>query len=120
MRQKLTSSPTILQMDIVPAKFGVYFFPCMINVPKQTKLHLNEIVLFNIEFCKSQIQLRQPPISWKIYFSTFCNRGVRVNATATCRLCILCKYACTLFRGYDINTHMYIQGAHEKRQCLKK
>ena len=83
---------------IVPAKFGVHFLPLTKNVPKRTKLHLNEIGLTNTEFCKSQSQLRQPPISWKIrYFSTFCNTGVRLNATAM--LCILCKYACTIFRG---------------------
>ena len=26
---------------IVPAKFGVHFLPCMKNVPKRTKMHLN-------------------------------------------------------------------------------
>ena len=86
------------------AKFGIHFFPCIINVPKQTKLHLNEIGLTSLEFCKSQIQLRQPPISRKICFvSTFCNRKVRVNAKSS--LCILCKYACTIFRGLDKNTY---------------
>ena len=88
----------------MPAKFGVHFLPLTKNVPNRTKLHLNEIGLNNFEFCKSQSQLRQPPISWKIrYFSTFCNTGVRLNVTAM--LCILCKYACTLFRGQDINTY---------------
>ena len=83
---------------IVPAKFGVHFLPPTKNVPKQTKLHLNEIGLTNTEFCKRQSQLRQPPISWKIrYFSTFCDTGVRLNVTAM--FCILCKYACTIFRG---------------------
>ena len=82
------------------AKFGVHFLPLTKNVPKRTKLHLNEIGLNNAEFCKSQSQLRQPPISWKIrYVSTFCNTGVRLNVTAM--LCILCKYdnVCTIFRG---------------------
>ena len=40
---------------IVPAEFGVHFLPRMKNIPKQTKLHLNEIRLTNIEFCKRQI-----------------------------------------------------------------
>ena len=40
---------------IVPAEFGVHFLPLMKNIPKQTKLHLNEIGLTNIEFCKRQI-----------------------------------------------------------------
>ena len=83
---------------IVPAKFDVHFLPLTKNVNKRTKLHLNEIGLNNTEFYKSQSQLRQPPISWKIrYFSTFCNTGVRLNITAM--LCILCKYACTIFKG---------------------
>ena len=60
----------------MPAKFGVHFLPLTKNVPKQTKLHLNEIGLNNTEFCKSQGQLRQPLISWKIrYFSTFSGMG---------------------------------------------
>ena len=88
----------------MPAKFGFHFLPLTKYVPKRTKLHLNEISLTNTEFCISQSQTRQPPISWKIrYFSTFCNTGVRLNVTAM--LCILCKYACTIFRGLDINTH---------------
>ena len=40
---------------IVPAEFGVHFLPRMKNIPKQAKLHLNEIGLTNIEFCKRQI-----------------------------------------------------------------
>ena len=68
---------------IVPAEFGVHFLPRMKDVPKQTKLHLNEIGLTNNELCKRKIQLRQPPVSWtKCYFSTFCYMGVRVNVTA--------------------------------------
>ena len=68
---------------IVPAEFGDHFLPRMKNIPKQTKLHLNEIGSTNIEFCIIQIRLRQPPISWEIcYFSTICNTGVRVNVTA--------------------------------------
>ena len=79
----------------MPAKFGVHFLPLTINAPERTKLHFG---LNNTEFGKSQSQLRQPPISWKIrYVSTFCNTGVRLNVTAM--LCILCKYACTIFRG---------------------
>ena len=39
---------------IVPAKFGVNFLPLTKNVPKRTKLHLNEIGLNDTEFCKSQ------------------------------------------------------------------
>ena len=74
----------------MPAKFGVHFLPPTKNAPKRTKLHLNEIGLNDTEICKSQSQLRQLPISWKIrYFSTFCNMGVRLNVTAM--LCILCK-----------------------------
>ena len=82
----------------MPAKFGVHFLPLTKNFPKRTKLHLNEIGLNNTEFCKSQNQLRQLPIFWKIRcFSTFGNTGVRLNVTAM--LCILCKYDCTIFRG---------------------
>ena len=40
---------------IVPAECGVHFLSRMKNIPKQTKLHLNEIGLTNIEFCKRQI-----------------------------------------------------------------
>ena len=62
----------------MPAEFGVHFLPCMKNVPKQTKMHLNEVGLTNTEICKRPIQLRQPPISWKISsFSAFCNAGVQ-------------------------------------------
>ena len=43
--------------------FGVHFLPRMKNVPKLTKMHLNEVGSTNTEFCKSPIQLRQPPIS---------------------------------------------------------
>ena len=82
----------------MPAKFGVHFLPLAKSVPKRIKLHLNEIGLNYTEFCKSQSQLRQPPISWKIrYVSTFCNPGVRLNVTAM--LWILCKYARTIFSG---------------------
>ena len=37
----------------MPAKFGVHFLPLKKNVPNRTKLHLNEIGLNDIEFCKS-------------------------------------------------------------------
>ena len=47
----------------VPAKFGAHFLPCMKNDQKRTKMHLNEDGLTSTEFCKNQIQLRQPPIS---------------------------------------------------------
>ena len=47
----------------VPAKFGAHFLPCMKNDQKRTKMHLNEVGLTSAEFCKIQIQLRQPPIS---------------------------------------------------------
>ena len=43
---------------IVPAEFGVHFLPRMKNIQKKKKkkkLHLNEIGLTNIEFCKRQI-----------------------------------------------------------------
>ena len=40
---------------IVPAEFCVNFLPRMKNIPKQTKLHLNEIGLTKIEFCKRKI-----------------------------------------------------------------
>ena len=30
---------------LVPAEFGVHFLPCMKNVPKRTKMHLNEVNL---------------------------------------------------------------------------
>ena len=41
----------------------IHFLPCMKNVPKRTKMHLNEVGLTNTEICKKPIQLRQPPIS---------------------------------------------------------
>ena len=60
---------------IVPAEFCVHFLPRMKNVPKRTKMHLNEIGLTNHEICKRQIQLRQPPISWKnVNFRLFATR----------------------------------------------
>ena len=34
---------------IVPAKFGVHFLPLTKNVPKRTKLHLNEIGLTKVQ-----------------------------------------------------------------------
>ena len=46
----------------VPAKFGAHFLPCMENDQKRTKMHLNEVGLTSTEFCKIQIQLRQPPV----------------------------------------------------------
>ena len=65
---------------IVPAKFGVHFLPLTKNVPKRTKLHLNEIGLNNIESFKSQSQLRQPAISWKIrYFFDFLQHGSKIK-----------------------------------------
>ena len=68
---------------IVPAEFGVHFLHRMKNVPKRTKMYLEESGLTNTELCKSQIQLGQPPISWKIYsFSAFCNMGVMIPVTA--------------------------------------
>ena len=67
----------------MPAEFGVQFLPRMKNVPKRTEMHLNDIGLTNNEICQSQIQLRQPPISWKICcFSGFCNTGVMIPVTA--------------------------------------
>ena len=47
----------------VPAKFGAHFLTCMKNDQKRTKIHLNNVGLTSTEFCKIQIQLRQPPIS---------------------------------------------------------
>ena len=72
----------------MPAEFGVHFLSCMKNVPKRTKMHLNEVGLTNTEIFKSPIQLRQPPISWKISsFSAFCNTGVIVPVTAVLQGC---------------------------------
>ena len=48
---------------IVPAELCVHFLHCMKNVPKRTKMYLDESGLTNTELCKSQIQLRQLPIS---------------------------------------------------------
>ena len=64
------------QNYIVPAEFGVQFLPRMKNVPKRTEMHLNDISLTNNEICQSQIQLKQPPISWKIccFFQVFVTR----------------------------------------------
>ena len=78
---------------IVPAKFGVHFLPLTKNVPKRTKLHLNEIGLNNTEFCKSQNQLRQPLISWKIcYVSTFLQHGSKIKRNSyvmhTMQICL--------------------------------
>ena len=65
---------------IVPAEFGVHFPPHIINVPKRTKLHLNEIGLTNTEICQSQFQ---PPISWKMCcFSAIFNTRVMILVTA--------------------------------------
>ena len=67
---------------IMPAEFDVHFLPHIKMFQNRTALHLIEIGLTNKEFCKRQIRLRQPPMSWKMcYFSTFCNAGVRVNVT---------------------------------------
>ena len=33
----------------MPAEFGVHFLPCMKNVPKRTKMHLNEVGITNNE-----------------------------------------------------------------------
>ena len=67
----------------MPAEFGVHFLPYMKNVPKRTKMHLNEVGLTNTEICKNLIQLRQPPISWKISsFSLFCNTGLIIPVAA--------------------------------------
>ena len=61
---------------IVPAEFGFHFLPRMKNVQKRTKSHLNEISLTNNEFCKRQIRLRQPPISWNFFlFFDFLQQG---------------------------------------------
>ena len=73
---------------IVPAKFALQFLPRMKNVPKRTQLYLNEIGLTNTEIFKSQIQLRQPPISWKMCsFTAFCNTGVMIPVTAIIQGC---------------------------------
>ena len=40
---------------IVPAKFAFQFLPRMKNVPKRTKLYLNEIGLTNTDIFKSEI-----------------------------------------------------------------
>ena len=67
------------------------------------------------KFCMSHINIRQPPVSWKIcYFSSFCNMEGRVNVTAR-----LNTYTMQIYLYY-IQTlrYKYIQGAHEQ-QCLK-
>ena len=67
----------------VPVEFCVDFLPRMKNVLKCTKMHLNDTGLTETEFCKSQVQLRQPPISWKICcFSAFYNTGVMIPVIA--------------------------------------
>ena len=74
---------------LVPAEFGVHFLPGKKNVPKRTKMHLSEVGLTYTEICKSPIQLRQPPISWKISsFSAFCNTGVIIPVTAILQGCL--------------------------------
>ena len=66
---KLSQFSTTVHIDYtqkgytVPAKFGAHFLPCMKNDQKRTKMCLNEVGLTSTEFCKIQIQLRQPPIS---------------------------------------------------------
>ena len=73
---------------LVPAEFDVHFHPYMKNVTKRTKMHLNEVGLTNTEICKSPIQSRQPPISWKMSsFSAFCNTGVIIPVTAILQGC---------------------------------
>ena len=62
---------------LVPAEFGVRSLPCLKDIPKRTKMHLNEVGLTNTEICNCPIQLRQPPISWKIssfFFQLFVTR----------------------------------------------
>ena len=72
----------------MPAEFGNYFLPCMKNVPKRTKMHLNEVGLTNTEICKIPIQLRQSPIPWKISsVSAFYNTGVIIPVTAILQGC---------------------------------
>ena len=67
----------------VPVEFCVDFLPRMNNVKKCTKMHLNEIGLTETAFCKSKVQLRQPPISWNISsYSAFYNRGVTIPVKA--------------------------------------
>ena len=62
----------------MPAEFGVHFLPPMKNVPKRTKMHLNEVDLANNEFCKTQIQLRQPQnFLEKMLFFDFLLHGSR-------------------------------------------
>ena len=73
---------------IMPEKYGVYFLPFTINGPKSTTMHLNEIGSTKTEFCKGHIQLRQPPISWKIFcFASSCNMGVAIPVTAILQGC---------------------------------
>ena len=77
--------------------FGAYLLPRMKAVSKRTETQLNEFGLTKHEFCTASNLLEI------CYFSSFCDTGVSVNVTA--RLCILCKYACTIFRNLDINTY---------------
>ena len=74
---------------VVPVKICVYFLPRMKNVPKPTKMHLNEVGLTETVFCKSHIQLRQPPISWKFccFLTAFCNTEEMIPVTAILQSC---------------------------------
>ena len=67
----------------MPAEFGIHFLPHMKNIPKQTKLHLNEIGLTNIEFYQKTnlIEAASNLLKFAI-FRLFANTGVRVNVTA--------------------------------------
>ena len=77
----------------MPAIFGVCFLPLTKNVPKRKKLHLNEIGLTNTEFCKSQSQLRQPPISLEnSLFFDFLQHGSKIKCNSyvmhTMQICL--------------------------------
>ena len=77
----------------MPAKFGVHFLPLTKNIPKPTKMYLNEIGLTNTEFCKSQSQLRQPPISWNFFlFFDFLQHGSKIKCNSyvmhTMQICL--------------------------------
>ena len=80
---------------IVPANFGVHFLHRMKNVPKRTKLHLNEIDLTNTEFCKSNAIVVASNLDFLQHGS---KRKRNRQAMYT-----LCKYACTIYE------HIYLK-----------
>ena len=99
----------------MPAKFGVHFLPLTKNVPKRTKLHLNEIGLTNTKFCKSHksIETASNLLENLLYFD-FLHHGSKIK----CNIYVMHTMQICLYYIERIR-YKYIQGARE-RKCLKQ